>query len=214
MNNTEQQTKHDVEQELSWDPSVHAEGIGVSMKNGVVQLDGHVSSFYEKWAAERAALRIANVKAVASEIEVELPSMFERTDASIAETAANRLSHIIPETVKVMVANGWVSLQGSVPERHHWMNAEAIVRTLPGVKGITNEITLEPRPIASDVKAKIENALKRNAQIDASQITVSVDGSRIKLKGKVRSWLEREEAENAAFAAPGVMGVENYIIIQ
>ena len=214
--NIAEQLKSDVETELNWDPSVHAEKIGVSVNDGVVQLDGHVGSYYEKWAAEKAALRVAKVRSVASEIKVDLPFASSRTDTAIAQTAADHLkwSYLVPETVKALVADGWVTLQGIVQGQYQRKEAETVVRPLLGVKGVINNITLEPRVIASDVKVKIENALKRDAQIDASGITVGVSDSKVTLRGIVRSWMQREDAETAAFAAPGVMSVENLITIQ
>ncbi len=214
--NSSEQLKSDVEQELSWDPSVHAEHIGVTVNDGVVELDGHAGSFHEKWAAERAALRVARVRAVASEITVDLPFTSSRTDEDIAQTAADGLkwSHLVPETVKVMVADGWVTLQGTVQGQFQKREAETIMRPLMGVKGVTNNISLEPRAVAADVKSKIENAFKRSAQIDAMHITVRIDDSTVTLGGKVRSWPEREEAECAAYAAPGITKVENLITIE
>ncbi|WP_031500013.1 BON domain-containing protein [Bryobacter aggregatus] len=213
--NTSEQLKNDVEQELSWDPSVHAEKIGVSVNNGAVELDGHVGSYYEKWAAERAALRVAKVRSVASEIKVDLPSTSARSDTAIAQAASDHLkaSYLVPDTVKALVAEGWVTLQGMVKGQYQKREAENLVRPLLGVKGVINNITLEPKVIASDVKVQIENALKRDAQIDASGISVSVSGDKVTLRGTVRSWMEREDAETAAFAAPGVMTVENLITI-
>lgn len=211
----DRQLQHDVEQELSWEPSVHAEHIGVSAKDGVVELDGHVQSYYEKWAAERAALRVDGVRAIASEIKIELPSSATRTDEVIARTAMDHLdwNSSVPNTVKVKVANGWVTLQGTAEWQYQRLEAEDTVRPLLGVKGVTNEIELKPRVSATDVKNKIEDALKRNAQIDASHITVATSGGTVILRGDVRAWAEREEAETAAFAAPGVTKVENQITI-
>jgi osmotically-inducible protein OsmY len=174
------------------------------------------SSFYEKWAAEQAALRVARVKAVASEIKVDLPIASSRTDEAIAQTATDHLkwSYVVPETVKVMVSDGWVTLQGVVQGHFQNKEAENVVRSLLGVKGVTNEISLEPQVVAADIKVKIEKALKRNAQVDANQITIDTANSTVRLHGTVRSWNEREAAECAAFSAPGVMKVENFITIQ
>ncbi|HXI39323.1 MAG TPA: BON domain-containing protein [Bryobacteraceae bacterium] len=208
--------KNDVEQELRWDPSVHAEQIGVSVKNGVVELDGHVDSYYEKWAAERVVMRVAAVKAVASELKVELPASGSRTDEDIARTAMNHLewNYSVPGTVKVKVTKGSVTLQGTAEWQYQREEAERAVRSLMGVKGVFNEITLKPRVSAERVKAKIEEALKRNAEIDASHIRVETSNGTVILHGDVRSWAEREEAERAAYAAPGVTKVEDQITIR
>jgi osmotically-inducible protein OsmY len=211
----DRELQHDVEQELNWEPSVHAKQIGVSAKDGVVELSGRVDSYYEKWAAERAALRVDGVRAVASEVKVELPSSATRSDEVIARTALDHLdwNSSVPDTVKVKVTNGWVTLQGSAVWQYQKLEAEDTIRPLLGVKGITNEIELKPKVTAADVKARIEDALKRNAQIDAGHITVMTSNGIVTLRGEVRSWAEREEAESAAFGAPGVTKVENHIAI-
>ncbi len=209
------QLKSDVEAELRWDPSVHAEQIGVSAKNGVVELDGHVGSYTEKWAAERAALRVSNVKAIASEIKVELSSSATRTDEDIARAAKNHLewNYWVPDTVKVQVANGWVTLTGTAEWQYEKEEADRVVRPLMGVKGVSNEITVTPRASAIDVKAKIEDALKRSAETDAEQIKVEALAGIVTLRGTVSSWAERAAAESAAWAAPGVTKVEDLITV-
>ena len=211
----DQQLQNDVEQELRWEPSIRAEQIGVSVKSGVVQLDGHVDSYFEKWAAERAAMRVSNAKAVASEIKVELPTSEVRTDEDIARTAMNHLewNYSVPNTVKVQVTDGYLTLKGTTEWQFQREEAERAVRPLKGVKWVSNEIKVIPRVNPVDVKIKIENALKRNAEVDAKHITVETSDGNVTLRGYVRSWSEREEAEYAAWAAPGVTKVDDLIVI-
>ena len=212
---TAETLKNDVEQELRWEPSVRAEKIGVSVNNGVVELDGHVGSLYEKWAAERAALRVVNVTSVASEIVVDLPFDNSRTDEDIANAASNHLtwSFVVPNTVKVKVTEGQVTLLGTTEWQYQREEAERIVRSLRGVKAVVDNIELRPTSTASGVKIKIEDALKRDAQIEAKNITVETTGNVVTLRGRVHSWRERTDAEHAAFAAPGVAFVSNQITI-
>lgn len=207
------QLKSDVEQELRWDPSVNASRIGVSVKDGVVELDGHVDHYYDKWAAERAAMRVSNVKAVASEIQVDLPSSENRTDEDIALTATTYLEWdtMVPKTVKVQVTNGWITLHGTAEWHYQKEEAERTVRPIIGVKGVLNEITVMPKVSGIDVKMKIEDAFRRNAQIDANRITVETLDGTVTLRGNVRSWAEREEAEHVAWAAPGVTMVDDQL---
>jgi VCBS repeat-containing protein len=213
--NSDQQLKSDIEQELRWDPSVRAELIGISVKNGVVELDGHVDAYYEKWAAERAAMRVSNVRGVASEIKVELPSWATRTDEDIARTVINHLewNYTVPDTVKVQVTGGKVTLVGTTEWQYQRDEAERAVRALKGVKDVFNEITVTSKLTTVDVKLEIENALERNAETDAKHIQVEVSNGKVTLRGQVRTWKERDEAERAAWAAPGVAEIEDLITI-
>lgn len=212
---TDRQLKEDVEQELRWEPSVRDEQIGVSAKKGVVQLDGEIGSYAEKWAAEQAALRVADVKAVASELKVVLNPADSRTDEDIARAAMNTLewNYLAPSGTQVKVSGGWVTLQGVADWQYEREEAERAVRLLNGVKGVVNEITLKPRATAADVKEKIQQSLKRSAVIDAGNIQVETVNGTVTLRGKVKSWSEREEAEHAAWSASGVSRVEDMITV-
>jgi osmotically-inducible protein OsmY len=213
--NTAEMIKNDVEQQLRWEPSVCATKIGVSVDGGVVELDGRVDSLYEKWAAERAALRVVNVTSVASEIVVDLPFESERTDQDLAAVATNHLTWNlqVPNTIKLIVSNAWVTLQGAAEWQFQKEEASRVVRSLFGVRGVTNEIEIRPAVHATGVKIKIEDALKRDAVIEAKNITVETDGNKVILTGHVHSWTEREDAEHAAFAAPGVGSVSNLLTV-
>jgi osmotically-inducible protein OsmY len=215
-NQTDEQIQNDVLSELKWDARVQPNEIGVIVKDGVVTLTGWVDSYTKKWAAEEAAHRVRGVKAVANEIEVRLPSASERTDADIAAAVARALEWdaFIPlDRLDVTVAQGWVTLKGEVEWQYQKQDAERVVRRLTGVKGVTNLITVKPRITPSELKEKIEQALVRSAETDAERITVEVEGSKVILKGTVRSWAEREEAARVAWLAPGVTSVENRITL-
>jgi osmotically-inducible protein OsmY len=208
--------RRDVEDELRWDPDTDGTDIAVTVNSGVVTLAGFVRSFMQKYQAEADAKRVAGVVAVANDIEVRLPGVDERPDPDIARDALERIKEDLPyawESIRVVVKSGWLTLEGDVEWNYQRGRAETAVRRVRGVKGVTNSITVKPRAAPMEIKRKIEEALRRAAEVDASRITVETHGSEVILRGAVRSWAERQEAERAAWWAPGVSKVDNRIII-
>jgi osmotically-inducible protein OsmY len=208
--------KKAVESELNFEPSIDPAEIGVAAKDGIVTLTGHVRSYWEKVAAERATERVAGVRAVVNDMDVRLPGSSERTDEDIARAALDSLKWNVlvpPDRIKVKVSYGWVTLEGTVEWQFQKEAAEKAVRKLFGVKGVTNMVEVRARVSKGEVKAAIEDALKRSAELDAKRIKVDVEGDRVILHGTVSSRFEREEAERAAWRAPSVRTVDNQIMI-
>ena len=213
---SDMQLRIDVQDELQWEPGLDPGAIGVAVKDGVVMLSGYVDSYAEKRAAEQAAKRVSGVRGIAEEIEVRLPSSSERSDLDIAQAAANQIEWDVwlpKDRIKVTVQKGWLTLEGEVDLAYRKENAENAVRHLIGLRGISNLITVKPTVSPAEIKTKIEAALQRNAALDAKRITVTGSGAKVTLSGKVRSWTERDEAARAAWAAPGVLQVENLITV-
>lgn len=213
---TDSQIQGDVMNELKWDPSVTHEHIGVSVSDGIVTLSGHVPTYLERTESEKCAHRVSGVKAVVNKLEVKIFSSFERDDEDIARAVldAFKWNLQIPEkNIEIGVKDGWVTLRGSVEWEFQRSAAEGAVKVLTGVTGVTNAISLKPKILASGIKTKIEEALKRAAEREANRIDVRVDGSRVTLSGKVRSFSELVDARGAAWSAPGVTEVQDYLKI-
>ena len=188
----------------------------LSAHNGAVTLTGFVRSYRDKYEAESAAKRVTGVIAVANDIEVRIPSIHQRPDPDIARDAAAAIKNYLPisyEQIKAVVKDGWVTLEGEVEWQYEQQAAETAVRPLQGVKGVSNLIKIKPCVKPYDIKRKIREAFRRNAAVDANQIIIETNGSEVVLKGKVRSWAEREEAERVAWRAPGVTKVEDHIAL-
>lgn len=215
---TDLQLRHDVEAELDWDPRFDSREIAVAVKHGVVTLTGHVSSFVDRWAAQGAAQSVAGVQAMANDIVVKLATDLQRTDTDIAEAAVNTLAanvSVPAGAVKIVVNDGWVSLNGELGLAYQKDAAERALRPLRGVRGLSNNITIKPRPIsAADVKRKIEEAFRRHAQADAQTVRVQAFDGTVTLDGEVRTWRERQDAEDAAWFAPGVSKVVDNLQIR
>lgn len=211
---TDTQLQADVLAELKWEPSVNATGIGVQVKDGVVTLSGHVGTYFEKLHAERAAQRVADVKALAIELTVRLLDADKRDDADIARTVKNVLDWSTfqdNDSVKVMVEKGWITLTGSVDWQYQRQAASDVVRHLMGVTGVSNQIVIKAQPTPIAVKTDIEAALARQAKTDAQKIHVQVADGAVTLTGTVKSWSERDAARNAAWGTPGVRNVVDRI---
>lgn len=214
---TSTQLQKDVIEELRWDISTRDCEIGVAAKDGVVTLSGEVSSYSKKLAAERAAERVSGVRAIAEELTVKLPSSSKRSDTELAHIALNALKWDIDvpdDKIQLKVENGWITMDGSVRSHFDRSAAERAVRNLTGVRGITNRITIEGVTVQpDDVVRKIKAALHRSAELDSNNIIVETMNGRVVLKGQVRSWAERMDAERAAWQAPGVTALDDQLVV-
>ena len=213
---TNNELKQHVQSALDWEPSVDATDIGVSVDEGVVTLRGNVGSYMEKLMAERVVLRVYGVKALANDLVVHVASGYERTDTEIAQAALAALKWIttVPsDRVTVTVKGGQLTLNGTLDWQYQKDAAARAVRDLTGVTGLTNLIIVQPRVKSIDVRDKIEAAFKRSAHIDARRINVNAQDGKVILSGNVHSWAERQEAEHAAWAAPGVTQVDDRLAI-
>ena len=203
-----------VERALDWEPEVTSTKIGVGASDGVVTLTGFLDTYAEKLAAERVAKRTFGVKAIANDLEIK--PLFKKTDTEIAQSALKALElrvNVPDNKFKVTVKDGWVTLDGNAEWAYQKNAAESAVKYLPGVKGVANDIKVKPTVSTTDVKLKIEDALRRIAEVDARRIYVEAADGKVTLWGSVRSWVEKDEAEHAVWAAPGVASVKNNIII-
>jgi osmotically-inducible protein OsmY len=208
--------RRDVEDELRWDPEIDPTDIAVSVHKGVVTLAGFVRSYPERRLAEAAAKRVAGVVGVANDVEVRLPDIDQRPDPQIARDAIARIKNELPyawENIRVVVKNARLTLEGDVEWNYQRERAEAAVRRVRGVERVTNSIEIRSRVAPTEIRRKIEEALRRAVGVDATRVTVETNGSEVILTGTVRSWAEREDAERAAWAAVGVAKVDNRIIV-
>ncbi|TAL57734.1 MAG: BON domain-containing protein [Bacteroidetes bacterium] len=213
---TDAEIQKDVMEELRWEPLLNASEIGVAVKNGIVTLSGTVDTYGKKVAAEDAAKSVMGVKAVAEDIQVKLSSSGKRNDTEIAEAVMNALkwhSAVREDKIKVKVEDGWVTLEGEADWEFQRSAARSMVEDLTGVIGIINNIRIKPSVVANDIKKRINSAFHRSATVDSEKINLEVVGSKVILTGKVRSYAEKRDAENAAWLAPGINKIENKLQI-
>ncbi len=216
MNKSDVDLKNDILSELKYEPDVAISDIGVLVKDGTVTLNGFTSSYWEKWSAVHAAKRVAGVNAIADDIQVKLPGSLNRTDGDIAADCGKQIewSPSVPmDSVKVTVREGWLTLEGEVEWWFQKNAAENAVHYLPGVKGVSNHILIKPRLSTSAVEEDIRCAFQRNAMLDSDEVHVETSGSTVILTGMVRTYAEKEEAERASWAAPGVISVDNKLSV-
>jgi osmotically-inducible protein OsmY len=217
MQTIQSDLQNNVLAELRWEPGVDSSRIGVAIEQGVVELTGQVSTFAEKQAVEAAVKRVRGVTAVANELQVELLTTHVRGDVDIAKAAMDALRwnvNVPEERIKLTVAKGWVTLEGSVTAAYQRVAAETAVEYLTGVKGVSNKIDLTPEASAKDVRRQLTVALHRYAQLEADAVKVAADGNKVMLTGTVHSWAERDLAQNAAWKVPGVTHVDNRLVVQ
>jgi osmotically-inducible protein OsmY len=214
---TDKELQESVVKALEWEPSVNAAQIGVTVQQGVITLVGRVGTLREKWMAEKTARHVWGVRAVANDLAVAPEGASVRTDTAIASAAVNALSWnsaIPPELIQVTVRDGWVTLNGTVPWQYQKAAAEKTIEHLRGVKGVANAIVVKAPVTATDVRHKIEEAFRRSADVDSKRVSVEAHNGTVVLRGTVHSLTERAAAEHAAWAAPGVIALDDQLIVE